>query len=122
MNERELIVHSTNNAILFRKVKQELQLIYKDDKGRFGWETNLTTKPKMMVELSTAVNNEHVDVPSVPIQNEMRRYDKEDLSTARFDEEATQHWDLLIATAIGFQLRDYVIMEKDQAHVYIPED
>lgn len=97
------------------------ELIYKDDKDRWGWETNLTTKPKMMVELSTAINNELVDIPSVPIQNEARRYDKENLNTARFDEDATQHWDLLIACAIGFQMKDYVTENNKVAHVTYEE-
>ena len=80
--------------------------IYKDEKDKYGWDTNLVTKPKMFYDLSTAVNNELVDIPSPHIQSEMRRYDKEELNSARFNPESTQHWDLLTATAIGFQMKN----------------
>lgn len=80
--------------------------IYKDIKEKYGWDTNLITKPKMMFDLNTAVNNELVDIPSLRIVNEMRRYDKEDLSSARFDSQSTQHFDLIIASAIGLQMKD----------------
>jgi len=97
------------------------ELIYKDAKDKFGWETNLVSKPKMMFDLSTATNNELIDIPSIHIQNEMRRYDKEEVSKKGFDENATQHWDLLIATAIGFQLKDYSPIEKNKISVFIPD-
>lgn len=80
--------------------------IYKDSKGKYGWETNLVTKPKMFFDLATATNNDLIDVPSRVLASEMRRYDKDKLSTVRFDENATQHYDLLTSAAIGFQMRN----------------
>ena len=60
----------------------------------------------MFFDLATAVNNDLVDIPSRELGSEMRRYDKEYLRTARFDENITQHYDLLTAAAIGFQMKD----------------
>ncbi|MGA2418201.1 MAG: hypothetical protein ABSF55_03115 [Candidatus Staskawiczbacteria bacterium] len=80
--------------------------IYRDEKDRLGWETNLVSKPKMMYDLSTAVNDNLIDIPDNALISEMRRYDKENLNTQRFDEEATQHYDILMAAAIGFQMKN----------------
>jgi len=88
------------------------RLIYKDDKDKFGWLSNLVSKPKMMFDLNTAVNNELVDIPSQGIVSEMRRYDKEDLRIKNYDDEATEHYDLLIACAIGFQMKNEFVNRK----------
>jgi len=79
---------------------------------KLGWQTNLATKPKMLVELKTAINDELIEIPSKHIQQEMRSYDKEDMSIVRFDPEQTKHWDRLIATAIAWQMKSYVIHKK----------
>ena len=97
------------------------EYIYKDDKGKYGWETNLVSKPKMMYDLSTGVNNELVEVPSRQIISEARRYDKEELQSMRFDPEATQHFDLLIGAAIGFQMKNERAVNRNEVSVFIPE-
>ena len=79
--------------------------IYKDDKDKLGWLTNLVSKPKMLYDLNTAVNEELINLNSSRIISEARRYDKEDMRTVRSNEETTAHYDLLMATAIGFQMR-----------------
>ena len=86
--------------------------IYLDEKEKLGWETNLVSKPKMMFDFNTAVNDELVDIPDRVLVSEMRRYDKEELNTKRFDEEMTQHYDILMAAAIGFQMRNHLLSAK----------
>lgn len=81
--------------------------IYQDEKGRFGWLTNLVSKPKMMYDLNTATNEELININSAKILSEMRRYDKEDLRVVKYNDE-TAHFDLLTGAAIGFQMKDYV--------------
>lgn len=81
--------------------------IYKDDKDKLGWQTNLVSKPKMMFDLNTAVNDELVSLTSARIISEARRYDKEELRLVRANDETTNHWDLLVAAAIGFQMKDF---------------
>ena len=80
--------------------------IYKDDKDKFGWLTNLVSKPKMMFDFNTAINDDLVEIPSGEIISEMFAYDKEELSERGFDDEKTKHYDLLVATAIGFQMKN----------------
>lgn len=80
--------------------------IYKDDKEKLGWHTNLVSKPQMLYELNTAINEELAELVSSRIISEARRYDKENLRILKGDEE-TKHYDLLIAAAIGFQMKNF---------------
>lgn len=72
---------------------------------KLGWETNLSSKPKMMYDFKTAVNNRLVDIPDTELLTECRTYDKEDLRVSHATEKTTRHWDILIAAAIGYQMR-----------------
>ena len=66
----------------------------------------------MMFDLNTAVNDDLIDIPSKRILTEMQLYDQRELDSAKFDPEATKHFDLLIATAIGFQMKSYAPPKK----------
>jgi hypothetical protein len=98
--------------------------IYVDDKDRLGWETNLVSKPKMLYDFNTAINDELVDIPDRILISEMRRYDKEELNERGFDDERTQHFDILIAAAIGFQMKSNLNINNQAATVttYIPKN
>lgn len=89
-----------------------IQRIYKDKKGKLGWETNLVTRPRMIYEFNTAFNNELVDVLSKKLLTEMQMYDREDLLKSKFDPNATNHFDILMAAAIGFQLRNESLVDE----------
>lgn len=117
--ERNNHGHTTISKL--RDIYQE-PLLYKDDKDRHGWHTNLVSKPKMMYDLNTAVNNDLLDNPSQGIASEMRRYDKEDLRFKNYDDEATEHFDLLMSTAIAFQMKDFANVDAGAVHVHIPDD
>lgn len=74
----------------------------------YGWHTSGSTKPKMMLELKTAYNEEDIIVPSRRINREARTYDENNLNVIKFDEEATKHWDRIIALAICYQMRTQI--------------
>lgn len=78
---------------------------------KYGWHTNGGTKPKMFYELKTATNEKWIEIPSDYILQEMRSYDKEDLSVVRFDEKQSRHWDRLMAMAICYQMRTFAFDE-----------
>lgn len=78
---------------------------------KYGWLTTGASKPKMMYELKSAVNNDQVDIPSKLILQEMRTYDKEDLGVTRFDENQSRHWDRLMAMAIAYQMKAFAFEE-----------
>lgn len=101
------------------------KLIYGYDQSKneqkLGWQTNLVTKPKMFYDLNTAVNNEVIDIPSRIVISEMLKYEKEDVRVKNYDEEATNHFDLLTAVAIGFQLKDYFPEKSASVVINLPE-
>ncbi len=76
---------------------------------RLGWLTNSATKPRMMYELSDAFSSDVTTliVPDALILREARLYNKEDTmnSTVAAEVRSTRHFDLLIATAIAWQMR-----------------
>lgn len=80
--------------------------IYKDEKNRFGWHTNLVSKPQMMYDFNTAVNEELIDINVSQIISEARRYDKENLRILKGKED-TAHYDLLMGAVIGFQMKNH---------------
>ena len=94
--------------------------IWKDEKEKFGWQTNLVSKPRMLYELNTGINEELVELVSARIISEARRYDKEDLRTLKGDED-TKHYDLLIAATIGFQMKNEKIIRPKLTIPRLPE-
>lgn len=92
--------------------------------NKLGWHTNLASKPKMLSELKTAVNDEIINLISKELIAECITYDKEDINVVRFDAEKTRHWDLLIGLAICFQMKEYAfdnnIIEEDDEEVLDP--
>jgi len=99
-------------------LKHNYHHIYKEEKSEYapdklteklGWHTNKSTKPKMMYELSTAINEGNLYIPDATLQKEARTYDKEDLTRMKFDAELPTHWDRLIACAIAYQMSAHVI-------------
>lgn len=108
--ERPLVAVERNNhghttLSKLREIYPE-RFIYKVSDKKFGWETNLVTKPKMFLDMSTAINEHLVKIRSAKIIGEMRRFDKEELRETKARDDQTMHFDLLTAAAIGFQMRN----------------
>jgi hypothetical protein len=76
---------------------------------KLGWITNIATKPKMIYDLSGAVNNDDIIIPSRATIRELKNYDPEDLSRIRFDDKQVSHWDRVIALAIAYQMASKAI-------------
>ena len=76
-----------------------------------GFNTNSATKPKIMTDLKIAVNEDLIDIPCKHICSELRSYDDNDVSNTRFDEDQTNHWDLVIALALAWFGKDKVISQ-----------
>lgn len=91
------------NHQLYKQERQEYEETRETEK--IGWNTNLATKPKMFFELKTAVNEQLIHIPSKPLLQEMKTYDKTDLNQTKAKEDQTRHWDLLTALAICFQMK-----------------
>lgn len=80
---------------------------------RFGWLTTLASKPKMFHDLNDAINQKEIKV-SREVAHEMRLYPRNNLNSAKADPEATNHFDLLTATAIGWQMRIFAKKEAEE--------
>lgn len=78
-----------------------------DDKETeiLGWDTNPSSKPHMMYQIRTAVNDDLIEIPDVQLLTEMRFMDTDQLTVMRDDPEATKHFDLVIALAIAYQMK-----------------
>lgn len=100
----------------------------KVDSGRpteYGWETNALTKPKMMFDLSKAVENGQLLLNDPDLIAEARSYTRNDLMDKEVDARlATRHYDLLISAAIAWQMRNFAVVStpKDNTEdIYVPE-
>ncbi len=91
---------------VYRQVKHDKSTNKKSTK--LGWKTGPSTKPKMLHDLKTAINEDGIQIPSQEILKELRSYTQDDVQYQRTDEDTTRHFDLLIATAIAYQMKDYV--------------
>jgi hypothetical protein len=48
-----------------------------------------------------------IEISSKQLLEELRTYDKEDIRVAKFNPDQSRHWDLLIALAICWQMREF---------------
>lgn len=91
-----------------------------EETERLGWHTNQATKPKMFYEFKSALNDKLLDIPSKELLHEAMIYDRKYLSTTKFDPEATNHFDLLTATAIAYQMRTAIEDDSQEIITYSP--
>jgi hypothetical protein len=74
----------------------------------YGWHTNGATKPKMMFALKKAVEDGLLVLSDPDLIHEAMGFSRDDLMDKEVDPRlATRHFDLLIACAIAWQMKDY---------------
>lgn len=73
---------------------------------KLGWPTNRATKPMMMMELSTAINEKLLNVPDKESLRELKTYLRDDINNVTKDEMG-KHWDRVIAIAIWWQMQKH---------------
>lgn len=73
----------------------------------YGFETNGATKPEIMYQLKAAVEAGHLDVFDKDLLNEMKHFAQKDMKIINLVEGMTRHYDLLMACAIAWAMRDY---------------
>ena len=94
-----------NQSLIYKEVREGRVEVRETD--RFGWNTNKATKPAVIFDLVTAINEEQLDIPSKELLFEMRTYDRIDLDEVDRREEHLGHWDLVMSCAIGFQMKSH---------------
>jgi hypothetical protein len=102
----------------------------KDDKigivtpKEYGWHTNGATKPKMIFALAKAVEKGLIELNDKDIIAELMNYTRNDLIDDEKDPRmTTRHFDLLIATAIAWQMKDHAeqFTPKEAEYVQVEE-
>lgn len=74
----------------------------------YGWHTNALTKPKMLFALAKAVADGLLDLSDPDLIQECKSYSRDDLMDRDNDPRlTTRHFDLLIACAIAWQMKDF---------------
>ena len=73
--------------------------------NRYWWNTNGTSKPKMLFDLQKDFNNWDLIIYSIPLLREMRAFSNWDLKVVSFDDEVSNHFDRLMAIAITNQTK-----------------
>jgi hypothetical protein len=74
----------------------------------YGWNTNALTKPKMLFALAKAVEDGLLELNDPDLVAECKSYTRNDLIDDEKDPRlTTRHFDLLIAAAIAWQMKDF---------------
>jgi len=93
----------------------------KDDKKildvkttEYGWNTNQLTKPKMISSLLKAITDGLIELTDKDLIAEAKSYTRNDLLEYIKDPRlTTRHFDLLIALAIAWQMKDFVVYQEE---------
>lgn len=89
----------------------------------YGWNTNAMTKPKMLFELKKAVEDGHLELSDADLIAEARSYSRDDLMDQDDDPRlTTRHFDLLIAAAIAWQMRNFAKEASAKTTAYVQAD
>lgn len=80
----------------------------------YGWNTNAMTKPKCLFDLKKAVEDGFLELSDENLINEMRSFTRDDLMDKDVDPRlVTRHFDLLMACAIGWQMKNHAIVKQE---------
>jgi hypothetical protein len=80
----------------------------------YGWNTNAASKPKMLFALAKAVEDGLLVLSDEALISEAKSYSRDDLMDREDDPRlTTRHFDLLIACAIAWQMREYSEHKRD---------
>lgn len=88
----------------------------------YGWNTNSDSKPKMLFALKKAVEDGHLELSDTDLIAELRSYTRDDLMDRDEDVRlTTRHFDLLVACAIAYQMRNYAEILQTTASYQQPD-
>lgn len=92
---------------MYYNLYKERKVDFKEDitTEKLGWHTNMATKPRMVYDFKTAIDEGLVNIPDKITVRELLTYERDDVTT--FNREEVKHWDRAIAAMIGWQLRGY---------------
>lgn len=90
--------------------RRKFEAIDTPELSEFGWDTNSATKPKMFNDLAEAIENGYISLNDEDLIREAKSYTRNDLMDRDVDARmVTRHFDLLIACAIAYQMKDFAV-------------
>ena len=112
--ERNNHGHATINKLkemyfnLYREHTKDRELDKMTEK--LGWHTTAATKPELLMSLKFAIENNELLIPDRSALMELKKYGSEDLKQIRYDDKLSQHFDILMALAIAWEMRNHAVM------------
>lgn len=92
---------------IYQTERDDTKIAYKTS-TTFGWNTNSFSKTRMFNDLVQAVENGWLDLNDENLIREARGYTRNDIMDREVDPRmVTNHFDLLTACAIAWQMKDY---------------
>lgn len=109
-----ILVCKQNNINLYRTETKDVN-VKNGKKTTFGWNTNQLTKPKMLSAVSKAVKDGLIELSDEDLINECKSYTRNDLiENVKDPRLLTKHYDLLMALAIAWQMKDHAFTSDDE--------
>lgn len=100
------------------KTQGKVTKINKPALTEYGWHTNTATKPKMIFDLIKAVEQGQLLLSDKDLIQEAKSYTRDDMMDKELDPRlVTRHYDLLIACAIAWQMKDYAKSKEKKTYV-----
>lgn len=90
---------------IFAQVPKDKKVNTPSKNPELGWETNRATRPEMIYQLKSAVEDGLLDIMDEELLLELKKYTQEDLED--YSEKTTRHFDMLMACAIAWAMRDF---------------
>lgn len=85
----------------------------------YGWNTNAMTKPKALFDLKKALESGFLELSDPDLIAEAKSFTRDDLMDRQADPRlVTRHFDLLMALAIAWQMKDYAEVKRDEEGTY----
>jgi hypothetical protein len=108
-----VLKHQNYPNIYFTEIK-EVRAGMPPTTRTYGWNTNAMTKPKMLFELKSAVEDGLLELTDEDAKRELMSYTRDDLMDRDDDVRlTTRHFDLLIAIAIAWQMRNFAAVKRE---------
>jgi len=96
--------------------------IEEGEETRYGWNTNILTKPEMLSSLFKAIEQGLLDLVDKELIQEFKSYTKNDLiENVKDPRLTTRHFDLLMACGIAWMMKDHAKLKEIQAPLPPPE-
>lgn len=78
-----------------------------EETERLGWYTSRVTKPKMIFDMKTAIEEEMINIPDKETVNELITYQRNDVDNVKDGD--GKHWDRVISLCIAWQMNKYAM-------------